>query len=47
MKRSKDLKQIALSALKGRWIMAVIAGLIASILGAAQSSSVSINLISG
>ena len=47
MKCSKDLKRIALSALKGRWIMAVIAGLIASILGAAQSSSVNINLNSG
>ena len=47
MKRSKDFKRIALDALKGRWIMAVIAGLIASILGAAQSSSVNINLNSG
>ena len=43
MKYAADFRRIAREALSGRWMMAVLTGLIASILGAVASSGPSIN----
>lgn len=44
MKYAADFRQIARNALKGRWGIAVVAGLIASLLGAIGSSGPKLNI---
>ena len=43
MKYAADFRRIAREALSGRWMMAVLAGLVASVLGAIASNSPNIN----
>jgi uncharacterized membrane protein len=47
MKYAKDFRRDAREALKGRWIIAVVAGLIASLLGAATENAPEINFNAG
>ena len=44
MKYASDFRSIARNALKGKWGIAVVAGLIASLLGAIGSSGPELNL---
>ena len=44
MKYAADFRSIARNVLKGKWVIAVVAGLIASVLGAVGSSGPELNV---
>ena len=44
MKYAADFRSLARDALRGKWIMALVAGLIATVLGGLQSSGVNFNI---